>query len=400
MFQDHFGNSALLSKGLAGIQFNGSGDFDEHKFGPSRVHSVDAMTDHSTFDMGSTWAEQDAEFHRHPNHFVSNMGKMNTFGRDIDSAYLSDSDLSDTFSGLRLSNRTPFDERCHEKELLDEMLIHQRGFNSNMADDSRSPSAGNIFRAPRSEHFDFRSPRGNVLRRQNSSIDGPNVSRMNHHHINNVGHLSFAEKLTLMQLGSLHGEANYLRDAATANMINPLGNRNSAIRDLDLVRNHRTYLDDQFVRQYLQNDDNYLPKSGLSYNSNRLYHDEPHVPHSRAQRFGSHIHPNLGSIPCHGDQQSRLFSNNRRSGGRNMGLQSNQDNAVAQYVDSMDRNVDDSLELLHAVGHVMDVRYIIFRSVVGILIKVFLHSHFIFVLMQCGSTWKSIYSTETRRSIT
>jgi hypothetical protein len=201
LFQDHFGNSALPSKGLAGIQLNGSRDFDGHKFGPNRVHSVDTMTDHLTYDMGSTWSEQDAEFHRHPNHFVSNMGKINTLGRrDLDSAYLSDFDLSDTFSGLRLSNRTPFDERSHENELLDEMLIHQRDFNSNMVNDSRSPSAGNIFRAPRSEHFDFRSPRGNVLRRQNSSIDGPNDPRMNRHHINNLGHLSFGEKL--MQLGN------------------------------------------------------------------------------------------------------------------------------------------------------------------------------------------------------
>ncbi|CAM0907979.1 unnamed protein product [Alopecurus aequalis] len=353
--QDHFGNSALLSNGLADIQLNCNGEFDGHKFGPSRVHTVDAMTDHSAFDMGSTWSEQDAEF-RHPNHFVSNMGKMNSFGRrDLDSVYLSDSDLSDTFSGLRLSNRIPLDERSHENELLDEMLIHQRGFNSNMSDGRRSPSAGNIFRTPRSEHFDFRSPRGNVLRRQNSSIDGPNDPRMNRHQSNNLGHLSFAEKLTLMQLGNLHGEANYLRDAATANMTNPLSNRNNTIRDLDLARNHRAYLEDRFARQCLQNDDNYLPKSGLSYNSNRLYHDEPRAPYSRVQRLGSHNHPNLGSISCHGDQQSRLFSNNRRSGGRNMGLQSNQDNAVAQYVDSLDRNVDESLELRDAVGHVMDV---------------------------------------------
>ncbi|KAM0878251.1 hypothetical protein ACQ4PT_034995 [Festuca glaucescens] len=350
--QDHFGNSALLSKSLAGIQLNGSGDFDG-RFGPRRVDSVGAMTDYSIYDMGSTWAEQDAEFHRHPNHFVSNMGKMNSFGRrDLDSAYLSDSDLSDTFSGLRLSNRAPFDERSHEKELFDEMLLHPRDFNSNMNDDHRSPSAGNIFRTPRSDHFDLRSPRGNVLRRQNSSIDAPN-DRMNHHHINNVGHLSFAEKLTLMQLGNLHGESNYHRNGATANMINPLSNRNSTIRDLDLARNRREYLEDHFVRQ--QNDDDYLPKSGLSYHSNRLYHDEPRVPYSRVQRSGSHIHPNLGSISCHGDQQSRLFSTNRRSGGRNMGLHNNQDNAVVQYVESLDRNVDDSLELLDAVGHVMNV---------------------------------------------
>uniref|UniRef100_A0ACD5Z088 Uncharacterized protein n=1 Tax=Avena sativa TaxID=4498 RepID=A0ACD5Z088_AVESA len=353
--QDHFGNSALLSKGLADIRLNGSGNFDGQKFGPSRVHSVDAMTDHLPFDMGPTWAEQDAEFRSHPNHFLSNMGKMNTFGRrDLDSAYLSDSDLSDTFSGLGLSNRTPFDERSHEKELFTEMLMHQRDFNSNMADDSRSPSAGNIFRAPRSEHFDFRSPRGNVLRRQNSSFDGPNDPRMNHHHMNNLGHLSFAEKLTLMQLGNLHGEANYLRDAATPNMINPLSNRNNTVRDLDLARNRRAYLEDHFVRQCLQNDDNYVPKSGLSYNSNRLYHDEPRVPYSRVQRLGSQIHPNSGSIPCHGDQQSRLFSTNRRSCGRNMGLHSNQDNAGAHYGDSLDRNGDDSLELLDAVGHVMN----------------------------------------------
>ncbi|XP_047065420.1 pumilio homolog 1-like [Lolium rigidum] len=349
--EDHFGNSASLSKSLAGIQLNGTADFDG-RFGPRRVDRVGAMTDYSIYDMGSTWTEQDAEFHRHPNHFVSNMGKMNSFGRrDLDSAYLSDSDLSDTFSGLRLSNRTPFDERSHEKELFDEMLLHRRDFNSNM-DDHRSPSAGSIFSTPRSDHFDLRSPRGNVLRRQNSSIDAPN-DRMNHHHINNVGHLSFAEKLTLMQLGNLHGESNYHRNGAPANMINPLSNRNNTIRDMDLARNRRAYLEDHFVRQ--QNDDDYLPKSGPSYHSNRLYHDEPRVPYSRVQRSGSHIHPNLGSISCHGDQQSRLFSTNRRSGGRNMGLHNNQDNAVAQYVESLDRNVDDSLELLDAVGHVMNV---------------------------------------------
>jgi hypothetical protein len=278
------------------------------------------------------------------------------------------------------------------------MLIHQRDFNSNMVNDSRSPSAGNIFRAPRSEHFDFRSPRGNVLRRQNSSIDGPNDPRMNRHHINNLGHLSFGEKL--MQLGNLHGEGHYLRDAATANMVNPLSNRNNTIRDLDLARNRRAYLEDQFVRQCLQNDDNYLPKSGLSYNSNRLYHDEPRVPYSRVQRLGSHIHPNLGSISSHGDQQARLFSNNRRSGGRNMGLQSNQDNAVAQYIDSLDKNVDDSLELLDAVGHVMNVRYIICSLCVAYLLKNISAKSFLFILMQRGSTWKSVYSTETRRSVT
>uniref|UniRef100_A0A453ADX8 PUM-HD domain-containing protein n=1 Tax=Aegilops tauschii subsp. strangulata TaxID=200361 RepID=A0A453ADX8_AEGTS len=354
--QDHYGNSALLSKGVGGPQLNGTRGFDGQPFRPSIVRGVGATPNHSTFDMGSTLADHDAEFYGHQNHFMPDMGKINTFGRrDFDSTYLSDSDLSDTFSGLRLSNRASFDERSHEKELLDEMLMHRRYFNSNMADDSRLPSAGNAFHSPRSKHMDFRPTRRNCLRRQNSSIDAPNVPRMNHHHMDNVDQLSFAERLTLMQSGNLRGEANYLRDAATTNMINPLSSRNNTITDLDLARNRRAYLEDQFARQCLQNESSYVPKSGLSYGGNRLYHDEPCFPSSRAQRLGPNFHPNLGSIPCHGDQQSRLFSVNRRSAGRNMGLQSNQDNAVEHCIDSIDRNSEETLELLDAVGHVMNV---------------------------------------------
>jgi hypothetical protein len=83
-----------------------------------------------------------------------------------------------------------------------------------------------------------------------------------------------------------------------------------------------------------------------------------------------------------------------------MGLQSNQDNAVAQYIDSLDKNVDDSLELLDAVGHVMNVRYIVCSLYVDYLLKNISAKSFLFILMQRGSTWKSVYSTETRRSVT
>lgn len=388
MFQDHFGNSALLSKGVSGLQLNGNRGFDGQQFRPSIVRGT---PNHSNFDMGSTLTEHDAEFHGHPNHFMPDMGKINTFGRrDLDSAYLSDSDLSDTFSGLRLSNRTSFGDRIHEKELLDEMLMHHRYLNSNMVDGSRLPSAGNVFPTPRSKHMDFRPTRRNCLRRQNSSIDVPNVPRMNHHQMDNVDHLTFAERLNLMQSGNLRGgEANYLRDAATANMRNPLGNRNRTIADLDLARNRRAYLEDNLARQCLQNGNSYVPKSGLSYNGNRLYHDEPCFPSSRVQRLGSHFHPNLGSIPCHEDQQSRLFSVNRRSSGRNMGLQSHQGNTVEHCVDSLDRNGDDTLELLDAVGHVMNVRYIILSFCSQLLVQYISIDVISFSsLMQRGSTWE------------
>lgn len=346
--QDHYGNSVLLSKGLSGLQLNDAGEFDGQQFGPSRIRNVGVMPNHSTFDMGSSWTEPEtdnSEFHRHRNHFVSNMGKMNTFGRRN-----LDSDLSDRFSGLRLSNSTSFDGRSHEDELLDEMLRHTTG-------DSQSPSACNIFCRSRSDHLDFRLPAtyGDVLGRQNSAIDGRNVPRMSNHHMNNVDRLSFAEKLTLMQSCNSHGEANYLRDAATTNMINPLRNRNNTILDLDLARNHGAYLEDHYAWQSQQNENNYLLNSGPSYNDNRIYHDKPRFPYPRVQRSGSQFHPNLGSIQCHGEQLSRLFSFSRRAAGRNMALQSNQDNVAAHSVDSLDINDGGRLELLDALGNVMKV---------------------------------------------
>ena len=45
-----------------------------------------------------------AEYHRNiQNHFMSNIEKMNAYGnRDLNASYMSDSDLSDALSGLRL----------------------------------------------------------------------------------------------------------------------------------------------------------------------------------------------------------------------------------------------------------------------------------------------------------
>jgi hypothetical protein len=79
----------------------------ERQFGLSRVHSGGGMANYSAFGMGSLWIDMDsdnAEYHRNiQNCFMSNIETMNAFGnRDLNASYMSDSDLSDALSGLRL----------------------------------------------------------------------------------------------------------------------------------------------------------------------------------------------------------------------------------------------------------------------------------------------------------
>ncbi|CAL5033493.1 unnamed protein product [Urochloa decumbens] len=344
-----FGNSASLSVGPQGLLFNGTGDLDERQLGPGRIYSGGAMANYSTLDIGSLWADMDpenAEYRRNvQNRFMSNIEKMNA-NRDLNASYMSDSDLSDALSGLRLSNSRVMDERNHGEELLDELLKRQRDF-SKIGDDNRTPLVGNVFRAPR---FDVHPPpiyEDGILRRQTSALDGSNVSRMSHHHFKDVDHLSLAEQLAIIRSGNLPRGINLSRNAAMTNMINPMSNRYN-IRDMDFARNRRAILEDLLAQEYLQDDN-------LLYNDSRIYHDEPRFPYSRMQRSGSHFHPNLGNVPSHSDRQSRLFSSNRKASGKNFGSQAYHDNTLAKYMDNADKSGDDSVDLNEVVGHVKEV---------------------------------------------
>ncbi|TKW03446.1 hypothetical protein SEVIR_7G024400v4 [Setaria viridis] len=345
--QEHFGNSASLSVGPPGLLFNGTGDLDEWQFGPSRIYSGGAMANYSTFDIGSLWTDMDpenAEYRRNvQNCFMSNIEKMNA---NKDASYMSDSDLSDALSGLRLSNSRVMDERNRGEKLLDELLKCQRDF-SKIGDDNRTPLVGNVFHAPRS---DVRPPpmyEDGILRRQTSALDGSNVSRMSHHHFKDVDHLPLAEQLTMMGSGNLPGGINLYRNTAMSNMVNSMSNRYNSIGDLDLARSRRALLEDLLAQEYLQDDN-------LLHNDNRIYHDEPRFHYSRMQRTGSHFHPNPVNILSHSDRQSRIFSN-RKAAGRNFGSQVYHDNTLANYMDNADRSGDDSVDLNDVVGRVKEV---------------------------------------------
>ncbi|XP_062184871.1 pumilio homolog 3-like isoform X2 [Phragmites australis] len=318
--------------------------------------------------MGSLWTDVEmdsAEFRRHvQNRFVSNMEKMNPYGsRDLNASYVSDSDLSDALSGLRLSNAAVMDERNHEEELLDEILKRRRDFSTKIGDDNRSALAANDFCTPRSERFNVRPLPicgDGILRRQTSTLDGSNASRISRHHIKDADHLSVAEQLAMMRSGNLHREANLFRNATMTNMINPRSNRYNSITDLDLVRNQKAFREDLYAHQYLQGDSLFQPASGLSYNDSRFYHDEPCFPYSRMQRSGSHFRPNSGTIPSHGDRQSQFFPFNKKATGRNTGPHVYHDSTVANYLevlslDNADRNGADSVELVDVVGRVKEV---------------------------------------------
>ncbi|RLM66228.1 hypothetical protein C2845_PM16G02660 [Panicum miliaceum] len=357
--QEHFGNSASLSVGPPGLLLNGTGDLDERQFRKGIVHNGGAMANYSTFDMGSLWTDMDpdnAEYRRNvQNRFMSNIQKMNV-NRDLNASYMSDSDLSDTLSGLKLSNNRVMDEWNHGDELLDELLKRQRDFCTKIGDDNQRTLVGNVFGSPRS---DLRPPPiygDGILRRQTSALDGSNVSRMSHHHLKDVDHLSLAEQLAMMRSGNLPRGVNLSRNTAMSNMINPMNNRynNISTRDLGYVRNRRAFLEDLLAQEYLQDDN-------LLYNDSRIYHDEPRFPCARMQRSGSHFHPNPGNIQSHGDRQSRLFSFNRKATGRNIGSQFYHDNTLANYLDvpsldNADRSGADSVDLVDVLGHVKEVR--------------------------------------------
>uniref|UniRef100_A0A0A9CNK0 PUM-HD domain-containing protein n=1 Tax=Arundo donax TaxID=35708 RepID=A0A0A9CNK0_ARUDO len=255
------------------------------------------------------------------------------------------------------------DERNHEGELLDEIFKHQRDFSTKIGDDNRSPLAGNGFRTPRPERLGVHLPPiygDGILSRQNSSSDGSNISRMSCHRIKDVDQLSFAEQLAVLRSGNLRRETNLFCNAAMTNMINPMSNRYNNITDLDLVRNRKALLEDLIAHQYLQDDSLFQPISGLSYNDSRIYHDEPRFPYSRMQRSGSHLHPNSGKFPSHGDRQSRIFSFNRKASGRNMGSQVYHDSTLANCLevpslDNADRNWLDSVELTDLMGRIKEV---------------------------------------------
>nr|CAB3484008.1 unnamed protein product [Digitaria exilis] len=354
--QEHFGNSGSLSVGPPGLLFNGTGDLDERQFAPSRVQNGLAMANYSKLDMGPLWTDTDpdnAEYRRNvQNRFMSNIEKMNVH-RNLNASYMSDSDLSDALSGLRLSNSRVMDGMNHGEELLDELLKSQRDFSTKIGVDNRTPLVGNVF-APLS---DVRSPPiygDGILRRQTSALDGSNVSRMSCHHINDVDHLSLAEQLAMMRSGNLPRGVNLSRNAAITNMINPMSNRYNSVRDMDLVRNRRAFLEDLLAEQYLQDDN-------LLYNDRRIYHDEPRVPYSRMPRSGSHFHPNQGNIQSHSDRQSRLFPFNRKTTGRNVGSQFYHDNTLANYLDapSLDNAISgDDLDLIDVIGRVKEVRQV------------------------------------------
>ncbi|PAN37210.1 hypothetical protein PAHAL_7G068600 [Panicum hallii] len=356
--QEHFGNSASLSVGPPGLLLNGPGDLDEQQFRKGIVHNGGAMANYSTFDMRSLWTDMDpdnAEYRRNvQNRFMSNIQKMNV-NRDLNASYMSDSDLSDALSGLKLSNNRVMDEWNHGDELLDELLKRQRDFCTKIGDDNQRPLVGNVFGSPRS---DLRLPPiygDGILRRQTSALDGSNVSRMSRHHLKDVDHLSLAEQLAMMRSGNLPRGVNLSRNTAMSNMINPMNNRynNISTRDLDYVRNRRAFLEDLLAQEYLQDDN-------LLYNDSGIYHDEPRFPRARMQRSGSHFHPNPGNIQSHGDRQSRLFSFNRKATFRNIGSQFYHDNTLANYLDvpsldNADRNGADSVDLVDVLGHVKEV---------------------------------------------
>uniref|UniRef100_A0A0D9W2K7 PUM-HD domain-containing protein n=1 Tax=Leersia perrieri TaxID=77586 RepID=A0A0D9W2K7_9ORYZ len=363
--QEHFGNSVSLSNGAPGLHLNGKREFDGQQFGPTRVHSVGAMLNHSAVNVGSPWVEtrtDDAEFHRHNQHrFMPNMEKMNAFARrDLQSTYFSDTDLSNALSRMNLSNHVEYDERSLAKELLYEMEMRKQNmhFSSKIANDSRSPLSGNAFCTPGSEHLDVHSLHkygDGVLHRQNSIMDNPYITRSNNHHIKNVDRLSLSD-LALMQLSNLHEENNYHNYADMVNLVNPLRSRRNTT-DLELARSRNLFLEELSAQRCLQEDNIFLSKSGPSYNDN-VYRDEPRAAYSRMQRSGSHLYSQLRGIPCHGDQQQRILSS-RRSLGRNMGSQIYQDNPVASCLetplDIANRNGAGSLELINVVGHVMEV---------------------------------------------
>ncbi|KAG2570711.1 pumilio homolog 1-like isoform X1 [Panicum virgatum] len=355
--QEHFGNSASLSVGPPGLLLNGTGDLVERQFRKSRVHNGGALANYSTFDMGSLGTDMDpdnAEYRRNVhNRFMSNIQKMNV-NRDLNASYMSDSDLSDALSGLKLYNNRVIDEWNHGDELLDELLQRQRDFCTKIGDDNRTPLVGNVFRSPRSDLCPPPIYGDGILRRQTSALDGSNVSRMSRHHLNDVDQLSLAEQLSMMRSGNLPRGVNLSRNTAMSNMINPMNNRynNISIRDLDYVRNRRAFLEDLLAQEYLQDDN-------LLYNDSRIHHDEPRFPCARMQRSGSHFHPNPRNIQSHGDRQPRLFSFNRKANGRNMGSQFYHDNTLANYLDvpldNADRSGADSVDLIDVMGHVKEV---------------------------------------------
>ena len=398
--QEHFGNSASLSVGPPGLLLNGTGDLVERQFRKSRVHNGGALANYSTFDMGSLWTDMDpdnAEYRRNvQNCFMSNIQKMN-INRDLNASYMSDSDLSDALSGLKLSNNRVMDEWNHGDELLDELLKRQRDFCTKIGDGNRTPLVGNAFCSPRS---DLRPPPiygDGILRRQTSALDGSNVSRMNRHHLKDVDHLSLAEQLAMMRSGNLPRGVNL---SPMSNMINPMENRynNNSIRDLAYVRNRRAFLEDLLAQEYLQDDN-------LLYNDSRIHHDEPRSPCARMQRSGSHFHPNPRNIQSHGDRQPRLFSFNRKATGRNIGSQFYHDNTLANYLDvpsldNEDRSGADSVDLIDVMGRIKDVRQV-FLSFCSFCFPIqisfiSLVSH----LMQYGSIWEPVYSAKTRKCIT
>ena len=398
--QEHFGNSASLSVGPPGLLLNGTGDLVERQFRKSRVHNGGALANYSTFDMGSLGTDMDpdnAEYRRNVhNRFMSNIQKMNV-NRDLNASYMSDSDLSDALSGLKLSNNRVIDEWNHGDELLDELLQRQRDFCTKIGDGNRTPLVGNAFCSPRS---DLRPPPiygDGILRRQTSALDGSNVSRMSPHHLNDVDQLSLAEQLSMMRSGNLPRGVNL---SHMSNMINPMENRynNNSIRDLAYVRNRRAFLEDLLAQEYLQDDN-------LLYNDSRIHHDEPRSPCARMQRSGSHFHPNPGNIRSHCDRQSRLFSFNRKATGRNIGSQFYHDNTLANYLDvpsldNEDRSGADSVDLIDVMGRIKDVRQV-FLSFCSFFFPIqisfiSLVSH----LMQYGSIWEPVYSAKTRKCIT
>lgn len=350
--QENLGNSASLSVGPPGLQFNGTGDLDAQQFGPSRVHNVGAMENYSTVHLGSLWTDMDpenAEYRRNiQNRFMSNIEKMNSYGnRDLNASYMADSDLSNALSGLSLSNNTIIDGRNNGNELLDELLMHQSDFSPKFGDDDQTPLFGNAFHAPR---FDVRSPHGDgILRRQASALDVSNISRMRRHHIKDAD-LFLAEQLAIARSGNLPRGTHLSRNTALTNMT--MSNRYNSLADLDLVRNRRAFLEDLLAQQYLQDDN-------LSYNDSRIYHDEPRYAYSRMQRPGSHFHPNSENILYPGDRQPRVFFN-RKATGRNTRSQVYNDNTSANYLDvpaldNADRNGADSVDLIDVMGKVKEI---------------------------------------------
>lgn len=376
LFQDRFGHSVSQSMRPPGLLYNGTTELEDRQFRPNRVDSVGPLANYPTLDVCSHWSDTDTdsvEFRRHVQScFLSDSEKMNPYGtRDLNAPYLYESDLSDGLSGLRLTNNTVIDERSYEEQLQDEMLKRRQDLSTKLRDDNQCHMDGNFLHTPRSGRMDIHSPLmygDGILRRQVSALDGSNVSRLNFHRIKDVDHLPFAEELATTGSDNLHRDTNPVRNANMANMINPMSNRYNST-DFEFVRNRKAFLNDVLAQQYLQDRSLFYSVSGPAYKDGSIYHEDPRFPYLRMQRSRSHFQPNSRDIQSDRGRQSSRFFHRRTATGLNLGSQVYHDNSLLKHLDlpldNVDKNGVDSLELINVVGHVKEVRQVLFLFAVN-----------------------------------